>query len=285
MSTIPDLIQPHWKVIYFHRLRIQTRTTGLECHTGNKLAYLELWTDLISCILFFKVTTHHSVLFTASPKPGVSTMVSLSFTPFSSMSTVFLVISTVWLIRSLGLRKKNKTKTGADIYQCLFHVCIGTVSMRLMTHPLRWAIFCLYADRWGTGCSPEWIYRDQTHLDQTHTDEGGVLFFRRTVTVLKVKIRLTDPRSHRLLIEDSKKLWAHCVGKWNMGQSEKKWNLKVHANVSSSLHLSDLWFSFFWLVIVIIRMSDQLLRCQISAAQTAVPDDVARQHTKRCIWW
>ncbi|GAA6077701.1 uncharacterized, partial [Tachysurus ichikawai] len=44
--------------------------------------------------------SYHSVLFTASPKPGVSTMVSLSLTPFSSMSTVCLVISTVWVIRS-----------------------------------------------------------------------------------------------------------------------------------------------------------------------------------------
>lgn len=43
---------------------------------------------------------HHSLLLTASPKPGVSTMVSLSFTPFSSMSTVCLMISTVWFIRS-----------------------------------------------------------------------------------------------------------------------------------------------------------------------------------------
>lgn len=45
-------------------------------------------------------TTYHSVLFTASPNPGVSTMVSLSLTPFSSISTVCLVISTVCVIRS-----------------------------------------------------------------------------------------------------------------------------------------------------------------------------------------
>lgn len=45
---------------------------------------------------------HHSLLLTASPNPGVSTMVSFSFTPFSSMSTVCFVISTVWLIRSAG---------------------------------------------------------------------------------------------------------------------------------------------------------------------------------------
>lgn len=45
---------------------------------------------------------HHSELFTASPKPGVSTMVSFSLTPFSSMSTVCFRISTVWLMRSVG---------------------------------------------------------------------------------------------------------------------------------------------------------------------------------------
>lgn len=44
--------------------------------------------------------TYHSVLLTASPKPGVSTMVSRSLTPFSSMSTACLVISTVCMIRS-----------------------------------------------------------------------------------------------------------------------------------------------------------------------------------------
>lgn len=43
---------------------------------------------------------YHSVLLTASPNPGVSTMVSLSLTPFSSMSTVCLVISTVCVILS-----------------------------------------------------------------------------------------------------------------------------------------------------------------------------------------
>lgn len=44
---------------------------------------------------------YHSELLTASPNPGVSTMVSFSLTPFSSMSTVCFRISTVWLIRSV----------------------------------------------------------------------------------------------------------------------------------------------------------------------------------------
>lgn len=59
--------------------------------------------------------TYHSVLFTASPNPGVSTMVSFSLTPFSSMSTVCLVISTVCVIRS---RKRMQTHH-ALIYQYL----------------------------------------------------------------------------------------------------------------------------------------------------------------------
>lgn len=48
---------------------------------------------------------HHSELFTASPKPGVSTMVSFNLTPFSSMSTVCFRISTVWLMRSAEARE------------------------------------------------------------------------------------------------------------------------------------------------------------------------------------
>lgn len=59
----------------------------------------------------FGFNGYHSVLFTASPNPGVSTMVSLSLTPFSSMSTVCLVISTVCVIRSA-----SRTNSG---------VCVG----------------------------------------------------------------------------------------------------------------------------------------------------------------
>lgn len=40
--------------------------------------------------------TYLSSLLTKSPKPGVSTTVSLSLTPFSSMSAVVDLISTVW---------------------------------------------------------------------------------------------------------------------------------------------------------------------------------------------
>lgn len=50
--------------------------------------------------------SYHSELLTASPKPGVSTMVSFNLTPFSSMSTVCFRISTVWLMRSAGNKRK-----------------------------------------------------------------------------------------------------------------------------------------------------------------------------------
>ena len=47
--------------------------------------------------------TYQVPLFTESPNPGVSTTVSLSFTPFSSMSTVVASILTVCLMRSRGM--------------------------------------------------------------------------------------------------------------------------------------------------------------------------------------
>ncbi|TNN66836.1 hypothetical protein EYF80_022905 [Liparis tanakae] len=63
---------------------------------------------------------HHSLLLTASPNPGVSTMVSLSLTPFSSMSTVCLMISTVWLMRSAKHRHreadgKRRRRRGCEV--------------------------------------------------------------------------------------------------------------------------------------------------------------------------
>lgn len=67
---------------------------------------------------------YHSVLFTASPNPGVSTMVSFSLTPFSSISTVCLVISTVCVILS-----RERTQTDhvfhilqANIYLKKIHI-------------------------------------------------------------------------------------------------------------------------------------------------------------------
>lgn len=43
---------------------------------------------------------YHALLSTASPNPGVSTTVSLSFTPFSSISTVVASMLTVCEMRS-----------------------------------------------------------------------------------------------------------------------------------------------------------------------------------------
>ena len=60
---------------------------------------------LLSICPYLHTLTHHTYqapLSTESPKPGVSTTVSLSFTPFSSMSTVVASILTVCLMRSRG---------------------------------------------------------------------------------------------------------------------------------------------------------------------------------------
>lgn len=60
---------------------------------------------------------YHSVLLTASPNPGVSTIVSFSLTPFSSMSTVCLVISTVWVILSTNKTDITTTQPSEHIQQ------------------------------------------------------------------------------------------------------------------------------------------------------------------------
>lgn len=52
------------------------------------------------CLSYHYWLSHHCWLSTASPKPGVSTTVNLSFTPFSSMSTVVASMLTVCWIRS-----------------------------------------------------------------------------------------------------------------------------------------------------------------------------------------
>lgn len=121
----------------------------------------------------YKLNPYHAVLLTASPNPGVSTTVSFNFTPFSSMSTVCFVISTVWLMRSPGQNNKQIWILNQRVIQWLCSHCITDernkkngvkTSDRLVTHLQRWAAFCLYEDQWGKGCSPEWIYLGQTHL-------------------------------------------------------------------------------------------------------------------------
>lgn len=70
---------------------------------------------------------HHSELFTASPKPGVSTMVSFSLTPFSSMSTVCFRISTVWLMRS--------AEEGEGVFAGQLHLFLWAARSLVLTHP------------------------------------------------------------------------------------------------------------------------------------------------------
>lgn len=48
------------------------------------------------------VYTYQLLLSTASPKPGVSTIVSVRFTPFSFKSTLFVSTATVFFMRRLG---------------------------------------------------------------------------------------------------------------------------------------------------------------------------------------
>ena len=62
--------------------------------------WLRTWRGKSLCLPGKSSNTHHCSLLTASPNPGVSTTVSLSFTPFSSMSTVVASILTVWEMRS-----------------------------------------------------------------------------------------------------------------------------------------------------------------------------------------
>lgn len=78
---------------------------------------------------------HHSELFTASPKPGVSTMVSFNLTPFSSMSTVCFRISTVWLMRS--------AEGGEGVFAGHRHLFSGQQGRPVLTHPGALASVCL----------------------------------------------------------------------------------------------------------------------------------------------
>lgn len=82
---------------------------------------------VILCEDLFVFDLYHSVLFTASPNPGVSTIVSFSLTPFSSISTVCLVISTVCVIRSTGetnkhLKSAKTTCYRTNIYQTKYQI-------------------------------------------------------------------------------------------------------------------------------------------------------------------
>lgn len=112
-----------------------------------------------------------SVLLTASPKPGVSTMVNLSLTPFSSILTVCLVICTVWMILSEDISRcmrcwvserdtEPRSRTGYTM----------ALSVSYLQH---WAVFCPCKGLWGTGCSLEWIFPNPILLKQTYLELAG----------------------------------------------------------------------------------------------------------------
>jgi len=72
---------------------------------------------------------HLSVLSIESPYPGVSTTVSLSFTPRSSISTVDASNFTVWFVFSVKKKKKKKkglTTWSYEVSMCLAHKIITT---------------------------------------------------------------------------------------------------------------------------------------------------------------
>ena len=111
-----DLIRPedtghtsHW----WSQWQAASCRVGRE-RRGRKLACCSLYTHTLSYTTLSHTHTltythshiYHTYqvpLFTESPNPGVSTTVSLSFTPFSSMSTVVASILTVCLMRSRGM--------------------------------------------------------------------------------------------------------------------------------------------------------------------------------------
>ena len=68
---------------------------------------LKFWWKHLKSLFSIVVSylTNHSFVLTESPKPGVSTTVNFNRTPFSSNSTVLLVIDMVFSIRSFSKQK------------------------------------------------------------------------------------------------------------------------------------------------------------------------------------
>ena len=73
--------------------------------------------------------SHQCRLSTASPKPGVSTTVSRSFTPFSSISTVVASILTVCSIRSEGEREGRKGRRETSLFAHIDSLSQDTISL------------------------------------------------------------------------------------------------------------------------------------------------------------
>lgn len=146
-------------------------------------------------------------------------MVSFSFTPFSSMSTVCLVISTVWLIRSVG--QKHTADLQPSVGPEGVWVC-------LLAHLLRWAAFCLCADRWGTGCLPVWIYPNQILLKhQGSTNKLTNLCLTKRFHLDQVKAK--HPNCPPLVVRCRFTLAiSHCltVRGWNLGSMKANGELK-----------------------------------------------------------
>lgn len=77
---------------------------------------------------------HLSVLSIESPYPGVSTTVSLSFTPRSSISTVDASNFTVWFVFSVKKKKNRLTTWSYEVSMCPAHNIIRTYPWHLEPH-------------------------------------------------------------------------------------------------------------------------------------------------------
>lgn len=110
-TLVPEVLLELLVDVVSHWLPAREQTQGdiQSLRRSTTTAHDFLDTAALLWLLFIKdwgeSEAYHSVLFTASPNPGVSTMVSFSLTPFSSISTVCLVISTVCVIRSRGWKQ------------------------------------------------------------------------------------------------------------------------------------------------------------------------------------
>lgn len=116
---------------------------------------------------------HHSLLSMASPKPGVSMMLSLSLIPFSSMPTVCLTMSTVWWILSVDTSTckvchpndsnvRKKTLLAQERYQVPFW---HRPTNEDWSHLVHSELSCLCRGLWETNCWWVLIYRGQIPLE------------------------------------------------------------------------------------------------------------------------
>ncbi len=164
------------------QLRIETR------HSVSR--NLQSWSNLRS-----SWSTYLSVLLTASPKPGVSTMVSFSLTPFSSISTVCLMMSTVWLMRS----KHEIQFWGRTNVSFRWRNVNSSTSVSMSMYLQHWIVFYPCTDPWGTSCWSGWTFQDQTplkHNECEHSEMQFLLMWSRKVWIPHLYLSSCHYMSH-----------------------------------------------------------------------------------------